>query len=491
MLRVQADHVNTVQNLRERLGRRRVADDGAALGLTVRFSARTLLVRWQVIGFIVSLLAVSAGFLAAPAATLDVILAILAVPFLCVVLLRSFAIAFAWTLQDRKRPDYQLLPDDALPTYAVLVPLYKESEILPDLIAALSEIDYPKSKLNIRLICESSDPETLAALCDRVLPSHMHVHIVATSSPQTKPHALNKVLPGIQDDVVVVFDAEDMPEPDQLRRASAILAMHSECGCVQACLNVYNRDESFLTRQFTIEYTVLFDCLLPALRKLGLPIPLGGTSNHFPRNVLTELGGWDAFNVTEDADLGICLARAGYTVEMLDSNTWEEAPNSLDNWFKQRTRWLKGWMQTYSVHMREPLQLWSELGGRGFLGLHVLMGGILLSALVHPWVYILAAADYFSAGFNFPGVAAGTGVWVWLSLFNLIAGYVAGIALGLVAVRKRGWHSLSWHSFLMPAYWLLISCAAYRAVFQLISAPHFWEKTMHRRRQGIGNAVQN
>ncbi|MCH9764599.1 MAG: glycosyltransferase, partial [Alphaproteobacteria bacterium] len=370
--------------------------------------------------------------------------------------------------------------------------LYQEADIVPDLLIALKAIDYPIDKLEIFLIVESSDPKTYAAVLDSDLPDHMHVFVVPSSPPQTKPQALNHALAIAQGTCVVVYDAEDVPDPGQLRAAAAILESDPSVGCVQACLNVYNSDESFFTRQFTIEYTALFDCLLPTLRRLGFPVPLGGTSNHFRRSVLLELGGWDSFNVTEDADLGICLARAGYHVEILSLTTWEEAPANFSVWLRQRTRWLKGWMQTYLVHMRRPKRLLDELGGRGFVGLQVFMGGVLLSVLVHPWFYILAVMDLGSGDFFHPATTStGLALW-WIGIFNLVAGYCAGVALGSAAVWARGWRHLVISGLWMPVYWLLISCAAYRALWQLGRAPFHWEKTEHRpRAQKVATASPN
>ena len=237
-----------------------------------------------------------------------------------------------------------------------------------------------------------------------------------------------------------------------------------------------------LTRQFTIEYTALFDCLLPTLERFDLPVPLGGTSNHFPRAVLDAVGGWDPHNVTEDADLGIRLARAGWHVGMLSSTTWEEAPPTLRIWLGQRMRWLKGWMQTYLVHMRSPRRLWRELGPKRFLGLQVLMGGLILSSLVHPWFYALLALDLWEGRLiGVPHTLAGESL-LWLGVFNLVAGYVSAIALGSVAAARRGRLGLAAHAALMPLYWLAISYAAYRALFQLVTAPYYWEKTEHTAR---------
>jgi len=468
------------------LGRRPSVEGADNLSVSPEFSANRPLVSWQRWSLIAVTIALCLGFFSLPRTTLSVLLAVLALPFLCVVVLRSSALIFLFAGK-YTTDDVPPLVDDALPKYALLVPLYDEAEIVPDLIKALQALDYPKDKLDIQLIVESADPKTYAAVFEADLADHMRVHVVATSPPQTKPHALNHALKSARGDIVVVYDAEDMPDAGQLKQAAAILARDSQIGCVQACLNVYNPGESFFTRQFTIEYTALFDCLLPTLQRLGFPVPLGGTSNHFPRDVLNALGGWDAFNVTEDADLGICLARAGYRVEILRSTTWEEAPANFAIWLRQRTRWLKGWMQTYLVHMRRPKRLYDELGPRGFAGLQVFMGGILLSVLVHPWFYVLATLDVWSGhGFMSAHGASGTVLW-WIAVFNLVAGYAAGVALGVAAVAARGWVHLAGHSLLMPLYWLLISFAAYRALWQLLRAPFYWEKTAHRARAKNGS----
>ncbi len=335
-------------------------------------------------------------------------------------------------------------------------------------------------KLEVLLIVESIDAETRAALRASRLEPHMRVLVVPDGEPRTKPRACQYALQFARGEYVVVYDAEDAPEPDQLRRAlQALRAAPDRLGCLQAQLNIYNSGASWLTRQFTIEYTALFDCILPTLERLELPVPLGGTSNHFPRAVLLAVGGWDPYNVTEDADLGIRLARAGWQVGVLSSTTWEEAPPIFSVWRGQRTRWLKGWIQTYGVHMREPRRLWRELGARRFLGFQVLMGGLILSALVHPWFYALLALDLWQGRLlGVPGSVFGQSL-LWIGIFNLIAGYVSAIGLGAVAAARRGRPGLAAHAILMPVYWLAISFAAYRALAQLITAPYYWEKTEH------------
>ena len=305
-------------------------------------------------------------------------------------------------------------------------------------------------------------------------------------SPRTKPKALNYALPLARGEYLVIYDAEDRPERDQLRRAFNAFRSGPPClATVQARLNIYNADDNWLTQQFTLEYSSLFDGLLPALDRLKLPIPLGGTSNHFRVSALKWLLAWDPFNVTEDADLGTRLARNGYCCQVIASTTYEEAPRRLMSWVRQRTRWLKGFVQTWLVHMRSPHTLWRELGPRGFLAFQVMVGGTVLAALVHPWFYALVGYELLGGDFlGRPSNLLGLPFW-GIAWFDLITGYLAAMTLAFLAVRRRGLGRLYGQILLMPLYWLLISAAAYRAVWQFATAPFKWEKTEH----GLGGSA--
>lgn len=371
--------------------------------------------------------------------------------------------------------------ENDLPIYTVLVPLFKETTVLRQLTEALSELDYPAVKLDIKILLEEVDCQTLEAVQAMNLPPYFDIVIVPDSQPRTKPKALNYGLQLALGSFVVIYDAEDIPEPDQLRRALQLFEQDAATGgrlaTVQAKLNFYNPLRNWLTKQFTIEYSSLFDALLPCYFNLGFPIPLGGTSNHFRRDILEAVGGWDPYNVTEDADLGMRLYRRGYHSAILDSTTYEEACSGFKNWFFQRTRWLKGWMQTYYVHMRRPLRLWHELGPWKFLGFQAIIGGPIFSALAHPvFLGILIWQNPFA---SFPDDLALAGLWL-LSIFNLSAGYLATMWLGLSALRARNISGLIFTIVTLPFYWLLISAAAYRGLCQLLYAPFYWEKTEHK-----------
>ncbi|MEQ1713421.1 MAG: glycosyltransferase, partial [Hyphomicrobium sp.] len=406
-------------------------------------SAARRLVWWQAFAIAAAFALLGAGLALAPGLTVATVFALGTLPSLAFLALRLAAMRQLLEPAQAVRPtgaaacETVIAPSDGAPDtphYTVLVPLYREAPVVPQLVAALEALDYPPARLDVMLIVEHDDAATRDAIRRSAPPSHMRVVVVPPGLPRTKPRALNHALSFAGGEFVVVFDAEDQPEPDQLRKALAVFrSSPANLGCLQARLNVYNPAASWLTRQFAIEYMALFDGILPALERYRLPVMLGGTSNHFPRAVLESVHGWDPYNVTEDADLGLRLARRGYHVGVLASTTWEEAPEAYGVWLGQRTRWLKGWMQTYLVHMRQPLRLWRELGARRFLAFNLLTGGVVLSALVHPWIYIALTWDV-AAGQAFAvreGVL-GSAVW-WFAAFNLLASYGAAIALGAVA----------------------------------------------------------
>ncbi|MGI9423124.1 MAG: glycosyltransferase [Hyphomicrobiaceae bacterium] len=369
-----------------------------------------------------------------------------------------------------------------LPIYTILIPLLDEAELIPDLIDALITLDYPAIKLDVIMILEDTDEATHAAAHAAGLPGFVRVVSVPNLQPKTKPKALNYGLRFARGDFVVVYDAEDIPEPDQLRLALDAFYNQPTIDCLQARLNIYNGRSNWLTRQFALEYTVLFDGLLPALVRLAVPIPLGGTSNHYRMDVLRRSGGWDPFNVTEDADIAIRLQRQGFRVGMLNSTTWEQAPEDLATWLPQRTRWIKGWMQTYLAHMRQPSRLWRDLGTWRFVGFQCLFGGYLLSALLHPFVYVFLLVALVIPTQNNPIIESLQTIFTHITIFGLFVGFLTAMLFAATTALGRRWPKLALHTFLMPPYWLLASVAAFRAAYQLFTAPYHWEKTAHNSR---------
>lgn len=371
------------------------------------------------------------------------------------------------------------LPDADLPVYTILVPLFHEAAIVPDLVSALESLDYPRDRLDIKILLEEDDEETIAAFARADLPSHYCLMRLPDKGPRTKPKALCVGLALARGSLVCVFDAEDRPEPDQLRQAAGAFAIAPpQVCCLQARLAYANWNQSLLTRQFAIEYAALFDVMVPYITWARLPLPLGGTSNHFRTSILREAGGWDPYNVTEDADLGIRLARLGYEVGAIDSTTYEEAPATLGAWIKQRTRWMKGWMQTLIVHTRRPMQLFFQLGMIGSLGFVATVVANLVSAIVHPLALALLAWQGLSGEFLSAADMLGATVTAVASA-NLIFGYAIALACAAVGVYRRPMRGLALHLVATPVYWLLSAVALVLAVIDLIRRPHFWAKTEH------------
>jgi cellulose synthase/poly-beta-1,6-N-acetylglucosamine synthase-like glycosyltransferase len=449
-----------------------------------QFSARHGLTRGQALGLVFMLAGGAIAMVAAPILAASMLMLAATAVFLLGAFLRLFALVSV--IEGARRPlRAPSLP--ALPTYAVLVPLYRETAIVPDTIAAMQALDYPADRLDILLVCEDDDADMLAVIDAIALPALMRVVAVPAGNPRTKPKALNYALTDVTADLVVIYDAEDVPEPDQLRCAAArFLDGDGRLGCLQARLNIYNVHDGWLTRQFTLEYSALFDGLLPALQRLRLPIPLGGTSNHFRRAVLEDVGAWDPYNVTEDADLGLRLRRRGWRVETLRSTTFEEAPQNRKSWCKQRSRWIKGWLQTYAVHMRHPVRLLSDFGVWPFVGFQLLALGLLATVYLHPLAYVLIATEFVrSVPFETGGDPWKLAIW-WLAAINLMLGLLSTMLLAGAAVLARGHGRLLLSLPLMPVYWLLMSFAAYFALFQLLREtrrPIRWEKTAHRARE--------
>jgi cellulose synthase/poly-beta-1,6-N-acetylglucosamine synthase-like glycosyltransferase len=370
------------------------------------------------------------------------------------------------------------LSDAELPVYTILVPAYREPSVIAEVIHRLSELEYPAQKLDIRLLLEADDTETIEAAVAANPPSQFTIVRVPHSEPKTKPKACNYGLQGSRGEFVTIYDAEDRPEPLQLRRA--VVAFHrlgSSVVCLQAKLSYYNAEQNLLTSWFAIEYAMWFSFLLPGLVAQRGPLPLGGTSNHFRGEILRSIGGWDPYNVTEDADLGIRLARQGYQTRVLESTTMEEANSDVINWVKQRSRWYKGYLQTWLVHTRHPRQLQKELGSRGLVSFNLFVAGTPLLSLVNPLFWVLTALWFLV---HPPVVLALFPAWLYyLSLGVMVVGNFSLFYIWLVSARMAGSRRLVFAAVLVPFYWALMSLAATKAAIQLVSAPSFWEKTVH------------
>ncbi|MBB3935953.1 glycosyltransferase family 2 protein [Aureimonas phyllosphaerae] len=446
-----------------------------------RWSARDVLTPAQAAVAVLVLVALAHAWFAAPGPFWFAAHATASLCALCFTLFR-LRVLVGTALAARPRP---ALPANRrtvapAPIYSVLVALHREAAMAEPLARAMAALDWPRSRLEVFFVCEANDPETIMAV-ERAIAGEANFSVIATprTNPTTKPKALNFALPLTRGDYVVLFDAEDRPDPGQLRAAHAAFeASSASLACVQAPLVIRNAANGWLETLFALEYAVLFRAILPWLARRGLPLPLGGTSNHFRRAALVEAGGWDSHNVAEDADLGIRLSRLGYRIGTIASPTSEIAPSRFLDWRNQRTRWIKGWCQTWLVHMRDPRLACRQLGPRAFLTFQILFGGMIAASLMHVMFagHLLAAAyAYLVHG----EIYLSAGVLAAVDALNIALAYAVFILTARL-VANEAERPLLPRLWSLWFYWLIVSLAGLRAIGQLFHSPHMWEKTPHR-----------
>lgn len=444
-------------------------------------SAQRVLTRGQKVVLLAVAICIAVAFLISWITTLIVLNCILLTFYILTSLYKLYLVQVGWSenrtsgLNGNSIPEFD---ERELPIYTILVPLYREVALLPQIRRGIGALDWPRSKLDVRLLLEEDDTETIAAARKAQLPAYVTFVIVPKGGPRGKPKACNYGLRHARGEYVVIYDAEDIPEPNQLRRAYAMWRSGgTDLACIQCRLNFYNPYQNLMTRWFTAEYSMWFDLTLPGLRRLGTPIPLGGTSNHFRRDVLELLGAWDPYNVTEDADLGLRLFKLGLRTGVLESTTYEEANPAVGNWIRQRSRWTKGFAQTWLVHMRHPIDLWNALGWQGFWGFQLVLGGTVLSLLLNPIYWGLTVLWFVTRWEILPRLFP-TAIYIPAFLALVFGNYVF-VYLAMTGAVYRGYFRLVKYTFFSSLYWILMSIAAWKGVLQLISRPHYWEKTEH------------
>jgi cellulose synthase/poly-beta-1,6-N-acetylglucosamine synthase-like glycosyltransferase len=382
---------------------------------------------------------------------------------------------------DVKEHEYANIKDREWPTYTVLCPLYKEWQVLPQFTKAMSALEYPKNKLQVMLLIEEDDTESIEKLDIMKLPSYFDVIIVPNSFPKTKPKACNYGLLHAKGEYTVIYDAEDVPDPLQLKKSVlAFRKANKNVVCIQAKLNFYNPNQNILTRMFTIEYSLWFNLVLSGLMSIHAPIPLGGTSNHFRTKDLQLLEKWDPFNVTEDADLGMRIIKRGYRTALMNSTTMEEANSHFGNWIKQRSRWTKGYIQTYFVHMRKPKEFFPTWYSPHFVIFQLVIGAKILSMLVNPLMWGMTIA-YFGFGYytaDFIQSLYLTPIF-YMAVFSMFIGNFLYMYYYMLGAAKRNQWDLIPFAMLTPIYWLAMSAAAGLALWEFIFKPHYWHKTQH------------
>lgn len=370
------------------------------------------------------------------------------------------------------------IPDADLPPYTILVPAYNEPEVVADLIAAMDALEYPRDRLQVLLLLEADDQITIDAAKACGESDVITILLVPPAEPRTKPKACNYGLHFATGDIVTIFDAEDLPEPLQLRRVvAAFRDLPDDVACVQAKLVYHNGHQNLLTAWFTAEYALWFGYLLPGMMVSTSPIPLGGTSNHLRRDILQRIGAWDPFNVTEDADLGLRIASHGYHTAVIDSYTLEEANSDAINWIRQRSRWYKGYLQTWLVHTREPVKLYRTLGLRSFIRFNLVLAGTPIIAVLNLLFWFITVLWFLGqpavVGSVFPALI------YFPALFAMIIGNFTVMYMNMIALREDDRSDLLLAALTVPLFWLMMSIAAAKGAYQMIRQPSFWEKTFH------------
>ncbi len=417
--------------------------------------------------------------------TLVVLVAALSILYFIDLLFNLFLIVKSFQKSEEvqiAKNDIKKLQDEDLPVYTIFCPLYEEWQVIPQFTKAISELDWPKEKLDVQLLLEENDPKTIEEANKMNLPSYFSIIVVPNGHPKTKPKACNYGLGHAKGEYAVIFDAEDVPDKDQLKKAYLTFQKlkNEKIICAQAKLNFYNARQNVLTRLFSAEYALWFDLVLTGLQSIKAPIPLGGTSNHFRTKDLKMLNGWDPFNVTEDCDLGIRIAKMGYHTAIFNSNTMEEATSRVGNWMRQRSRWIKGYMQTYLVHMRRPNEFMTDLKNPNIITFQLIVGGKVLSLFINPLMWVLTIAYFSFRSVMGPIIEPlFPGPILYIAVFSLVFGNFLYVYYYMIGCAKRGQWDLVKYVFLVPFYWLLMSVASWKALHQLIFKPHYWEKTVH------------
>lgn len=407
--------------------------------------------------------------------------AIIAIFYLSIVLFKLLVITKAMGSKpfiEASEQEVAGISQDNLPFFSIIVPLYREERVVPQIMKAMTAIDYPIEKMEIVITLEEYDAETIAALKKIELPIHFKLLILPDVKPKTKPKALNVAFSQLKGEYVVIYDAEIIPETTQLKKAYLAFSKFPDIACLQTRLDHYNAGHNVITKLFNAEFSFYYDLFLPGLQKLGYPIPLSGHSTFFRKSALTEVGAWDPYNVTEDCDVGIRLYRAGYKIGILDSISHEEATSSIHAWILQRARWMKGFIQTSIVHLRHPLLFKTEIGGwMNFLSFLLTVPGTVLLNIINLFYLILLIAWFTTRSpliqEFFPGVI------LYIAVFSFVLGNSIFIYLNLLGIYKRKRFALVKYSLLSPFYWVLLSIATVYGFIELLIKPHHWQKTTH------------
>ncbi len=376
----------------------------------------------------------------------------------------------------------RMLRDDEkvnLPVISVVLPVYKEKEIIPQLCQRMMDMDYPPENLDLIFVFESGDDETIEAFQQYPKPAHFKGLVSPDVKPKTKPKALNVALRETKGDLLVIFDAETLPETDQFMKVVAAFRGDPTLDYIHCRIDVYNPNRNWITKMYTAEFSFFYNFFLPGLATVHSPTPISGHSVYFRREQLVKVGGWDAYNLAEDCDIGIRMFRNGYKrATVLDSYSWEQSTTNIFSWMKQRTRWMQGFVQTSMVNLRFPALLWKDLGGlrNMVLFLFHVPGGVFLNGLnLAQWgmlVFWYATSDPIIQSIF-------TDVLLYLSVVSFILGNIIFTYFNLIGLFYRKYYSFVGQALFSPVYWIMLSFATVRAIIRFFLQESTWDKTTH------------
>ncbi|MEK6324532.1 MAG: glycosyltransferase family 2 protein [Acidobacteriota bacterium] len=247
-----------------------------------------------------------------------------------------------------------------LPSISLLIPAHNEGVVLDRTLEAMAELDYPTDRFEVILINDASTDNT-GEVAARWAALHPHIRVVnLTAAERTggKSAALNHGLRLARFENIAVYDADNTPEPRALLHLGVQLAANVDVGAVIGTFRTINRGKNLLTRMISIE-GISYQWIVQAGRWMLLGVcTLPGTNLVIRRSILDKLGGWDEEALTEDAELSIQIYEAGYKIKYVPyAVTWEQEPERLRSWFRQRSRWVRGNNYVLIKHARRLLSI--------------------------------------------------------------------------------------------------------------------------------------
>lgn len=400
-------------------------------------------------------------------------------------MIKSFLFLYGikrYNYSDYFKKDNLQISDEDLPIYTIILPVRDEEySILKNLLDSINNLDYPKDKFDIKFVVDEEDIKTIEAGKELLKKFNFDLIIVPDYRIKSKPLSCNYALKFIKGEYITIYDAEDRPEKYQLKKAiQKFKELGNDYVCLQASLHFYNKYKNFLTYCFSIEYSMWFDFTIRSIDKFGSFFPLGGTSNHFKAKKLLELGKWDGFNVTEDAELGVRIARAGYKVSYLNSITEEECPITIHAWIKQRTRWIKGFMQTFCEYMffKKPICIKSTINFKPIRKLKF------FDIITFNLFIMMSFFFFITMMVIFLNLDIATNIkdfklLIIMSYINIFSFLIMTYMSFIIIIVKNKIKFNVFYLILFPFYWILHYIAGVRACYYLIVKPFYWAKTKH------------